>query len=314
MFMLRKYIILLSILTLSLVGLLSCTATQAEVLPTAVPLAIIDESPRGGSALPTAVVTVEEPVVTSVPTAVSPNTTAPTTYQVAFVESNDVLNVRSGPGVDYGIVGELAPDADNVALTGLRQFVDGSTWVSIQAGSVAGWVNSRFLAERAAGFCDDAAVVALLGELETAVSNHDSNHFSRLVHPERGLQIHHDWWNPKIRIEGDHLNQIFTNDVSYEWGIADGSGDAIVGSFVDIILPPLEDDFLGATQTACNDILHGGTAGYVRLPDGYEQVNYYAYYRPAGDIEFDWGTWVVGVEQWQGQWYVSYLVHFDWEI
>jgi hypothetical protein len=52
----------------------------------------------------------------------------------------------------------------------------------------------------------------------------------------------------------------------------------------------------------------------VRLPDGYEQVNYYAYYRPAGDIEFDWGTWVVGVEQWQGQWYVSYLVHFDWEI
>jgi hypothetical protein len=51
------------------------------------------------------------------------------------------------------------------------------------------------------------------------------------------------------------------------------------------------------------------------LPDGYQNVQYFSYFRPAGDeIGFDWGTWVVGIESWQSKIYLSYLVHYNWEI
>ena len=75
-------------------------------------------------------------------------------------------------------------------------------------------------------------------------------------------------------------------------------------------------DLLEATEIGCNEILHGGTAGLIQLPDGYETINYYSFYRP-GSAEYegmDWGTWVVGVESWQGEFFLSFLVHFAWEI
>ncbi|MCA9979043.1 MAG: hypothetical protein KC413_24950, partial [Anaerolineales bacterium] len=72
---------------------------------------------------------------------------------------------------------------------------------------------------------------------------------------------------------------------------------------------------LRATEMRCNDILAGPTAGFVQLPEGYDALNYYSLYRPAADESgFDWGTWVVGVERWNGRYYLSYLVHFEWEI
>ena len=88
-----------------------------------------------------------------------------------------------------------------------------------------------------------------------------------------------------------------------------------MGSFAKVILPMLQKDLLGASETACNEILSGATAGLVQLPEGYEALNFYSLYRPATDeIEFDWGTWVVGIEQWNGRYYLGYLVHFAWEI
>ena len=72
---------------------------------------------------------------------------------------------------------------------------------------------------------------------------------------------------------------------------------------------------MGAPRLACDEILHGPTAGLVILPDGYEQLHYFSAYRPAPESqEFDWGTWVIGVDRWQGQYYLSYLIHYDYEI
>ena len=74
-------------------------------------------------------------------------------------------------------------------------------------------------------------------------------------------------------------------------------------------------DLLGASQWACNELLYGPTAGLITLPEGYEAVHFYSAYRPApATQEFDWGTWAVRVERWQGRYYVSYLVHYRYEI
>lgn len=289
--------------------------TPTSLSPTATPPAAPEAVATSILPSPTAA-----PGATAVPspTAVPPTaTTAASTqpdFATIFVEPTDVLNVRSGPGVDFGIVGTIPPNATDVQITGSGQVVAGSTWVPVQRGAVTGWVNSRFLTGFVpdAAFCGDTAVLPLLDRVETAVTNQDDAALAQLIHPERGLRVRLLWHEKETLLDNQGL---FSDPTSYNWGSAAGSGDAILGTPAQVLLPRLQTDFLAATAIACNEILHGGTAGFVILPDAYAPLNFYAFHRPGTD-EFaglNWGTWVVGVEQWQGQYYLSTLVHYQWE-
>lgn len=239
-------------------------------------------------------------------------------YQVVFVEQDDVLNIRSGAGVRNEIVGMLPPGATGVTLTGAGQVVDGTLWVPVQAGSVRGWASSRFLSQSVASddFCGDPEPLAMLEQLETAIVDRDGQALAQLVALERGLRFRRHWWNPGIRFEDEEVLDIFSSAQSFDWGVADGSGSPITGSFSQVMLPLLDRNLLGATEMACNEILHGGTAGIIQLPPIYEGLNYYSVHRPPTDTEneLDWGSWVVGFETWQGRYYLSFLVHYEWEI
>ena len=59
---------------------------------------------------------------------------------VVGVASNNVLNVRSGPGASNRIVGQLAPGTCFVEVNAKR-----GRWFKVSKDSVAGWVNSRYL-------------------------------------------------------------------------------------------------------------------------------------------------------------------------
>nr|WP_290668505.1 SH3 domain-containing protein [Ardenticatena sp.] len=67
-------------------------------------------------------------------------------YRVVRVAEDDVLNVRSGPGVAYEIVGALPPNAEGVRITGEPVQVNDSFWVPIEWNGVSGWVNGFYLA------------------------------------------------------------------------------------------------------------------------------------------------------------------------
>jgi uncharacterized protein YgiM (DUF1202 family) len=71
-------------------------------------------------------------------------------YRVVGVASNDVLNIRSGPGTSHGIVGTAAPGTGNIWITGrIRMLPSGSVWVELRDSRLpggVGWVNGRFLA------------------------------------------------------------------------------------------------------------------------------------------------------------------------
>lgn len=60
---------------------------------------------------------------------------------VVGVAYNDVLNVRSGPGTRYPIVGTIVPRARSVYVVEC-----GVVWCEVQADDVDGWVNASFLA------------------------------------------------------------------------------------------------------------------------------------------------------------------------
>lgn len=65
---------------------------------------------------------------------------------VVGVAADDVLNVRSGPGVDFEVVHELEPLADDLVATGHnRTLGDEGIWAEIEVDGITGWVNVRFV-------------------------------------------------------------------------------------------------------------------------------------------------------------------------
>ncbi|MDX1413726.1 MAG: hypothetical protein R3293_06010 [Candidatus Promineifilaceae bacterium] len=268
--------------------------------------------------VPTPAAEFVSPIATSQPAViVTPIPSQEETYRVAFVSSDDTLNVRSGAGVENQIINTLAHNAQDIRISGEGQSIADSAWVPIGTNESGGWVNSRFLTGvvDSAAFCNDPAVATLLETFEVAVANEDSALLAQLVHPERGLRLHISWWNPEVKLANDDFRNLFEDNSSYDWGVEDGSGHPLEGTFREIFLPLLINDLLDAIIVSCNQIESGPTAGSVQLPDGYQAINYYSYYRPAGDdIGFDWGTWVLGIEKWQSQYYLSYLVHYGYEI
>jgi hypothetical protein len=74
----------------------------------------------------------------------------PDWYVVGDLPPQDSLNVRSGPGTGYDVVGTVSNGAELRNL-GCRR-ADSSRWCQIEnaAGSLRGWVNGRYLREGAA--------------------------------------------------------------------------------------------------------------------------------------------------------------------
>ncbi len=321
--MMKRSLLILGMLILAM-ATAACTSGNNEpdnalVIPTAASAAEVPGQLEATPDSPRPAAPTLETGSASDPSAAAPKPTATIPYnQVAFVTSDDTLNVRSGPGVDFAVVGELNPDEDEILITGSGQQVAYSTWVPITSGDISGWVNSRFLAEVVNDtlFCDDKETYALLDNLQKSFVEQDGQLLASLVHPERGLRMRQSWWNPEIPLYSEDIEELFTSDAQIDWGIQDGSGEPLVGSFNEIMMPLMEKDLDGLPEIGCNEILHGGTAGLVQLPDGYEGISLLSLYNPGSD-EFDgmdWGTWAVGVELWQGAYYVSFMIHYSWEI
>lgn len=291
------------------------TATLPAAPTVAPPLPTTD--PSQATATPSA--TAVPPSPTPEPPTVTPEPAAEESgYRVAFVADDDTLNVRNQPNTNADIVARLSPDAGGIeVIDDEGQTFRGSVWLPIETAEGEGWVNSRFLTESVSreAFCADPAVSELISQFERAVAEQDGRALRGLIHPDRGLRLRLNWWNEEVVVAWDDAQGLFRAQQRYDWGTEEGSGEAIRGSFRDVVLPRLERDLLGASEWGCDEGLFGGTAGLTVLPEGYDAVRYFSVHRPApAEQEFDWGTWLIGVERWEGNYYLSYLVHYRWEI
>lgn len=288
-------------------------ATATSIPPTAVATVVPTEvAPTEVASTPVAPTPTATPIATFSPIGETGD------YRVAFVAANDTLNVRRQPSASAAVVTQLPPDATGIEVIGEGQSLQGgSLWLPVETNDGDGWVNSAFLTESVSRetFCGDEDVDDLLSQLEEAIADEDGELLAELVHPDRGLRLRLNWWNEEIIVRGDDIGRLFVDDTAYDWGTEDGSGLPIRGSFAAVVMPRLELDLLDAGEWTCDEGLFGPTAGTTVLPEGYEAVRFYSAHRPApADVEFDWGTWLIGVERWQGRYYLSYLVHYRWEI
>jgi hypothetical protein len=234
-------------------------------------------------------------------------TSVPALYRVAYVLSDDVLNIRSGAGVQNPKVGELAPHAGDVRITGGGRMVAPSLWVPISSAGGSGWVNSRFLTGQVSqqAFCQDTRVEAILDAIGQAIENKDGDILAGLIHPARSLRLRHSWSGQEVNLTAEEAAGFFTASESYDWG------GGVRGPIRTVIVPLLEKDFVAASDSACGELIGGG-AGALRLPFEYQTVSSHTRYRPApeGGPTSDWGSWVIGVEYWEGMPYLGFLVHY----
>jgi len=242
-------------------------------------------------------------------------------FGVILVPEGDVLNVRAGPGVDNEVITTLEPHDTGITMTGNRQNVSNSMWVEVDTPSgITGWVNAHYLTEVVPGdaFCRDPRTATLVNDFVTAIQTRNGEALAPLVSPTHGLTIRVSWWNPEVNFRGgNQFANIFVDPTIYEWGIQDGSGLPIQGSFSDEIVPWLDDVLDAEFNHYCNDLENGsgGSAGFTLWPYAYQNINYVALYRVAapGD-ELNWRTWVAGITYHQGQPYIAFLVQYHWEI
>jgi hypothetical protein len=209
----------------------------------------------------------------SLPT-VTPETPIPPTppenpsagaYAVVWASPEEGLPVLQPAGIAGSEIGRLEADQRGVRLTGTSTVLGSSIWWQLQDPMAGGWVNSWNLTEDVPPdvFCADGRVDALLQTFRQVIQTRDGQGLAEVVSRRRGLVVRHDWWNPEVPLPEVAVASLFSQTTAYDWGMGDASGLAITGSFVDVILPRLDDVLGGDPEVACNRLGWGTTGGTV---------------------------------------------------
>jgi len=240
------------------------------------------------------------------------------TYAVILVSENDVLNIRSGPGVENAVVGTLQPTATGVVRTGKTTLVGEDLWVEIQnPENGTGWVNSDFLTEQVAppAFCSDARVTTLIQNLASAVKGNNDDMFAPLIHSLHGLDARLWRYGTVANYTPEEASWVFESEYEVNWGPAPGSGENTLGTFGEALLPKLQEVFNANYTSHCNDTLDLATFSLDPWPPEYTNINFYMVYYPGTEQYggLDWRAWTIGIEYVEGKPYLFSLVHYQWE-
>ena len=271
----------------------------------------------GNLPTPTTSSPTETPVVTPTPSLLTADL-----LTVVFLEDGQPLNLYSAPGSENQVVSTLSSHGSGITHTENYQEVEGNLWLelNIPNGGTA-WADTSYLTTQVSSekFCADQRLNGLISQMVEAIQQRDEEKLASLTSPVHGLSIRHEWWNPELRIKSrDQMLKLFSDDTSYNWGIQDGSGLPLQGSFSQVVLPGLDDGLQGYTQF-CNTLEQGlaagFTTGFVKWPFEYQNFNYVSLYRaaPPGD-ELNWRTWSIGIEYIGEEPYVVVMVQYHWEI
>lgn len=236
-------------------------------------------------------------------------------YAVILVPSNDVLNIRSGPGVANPIIGSFARDAANVMRTGPIQQADGADWVEVLLpdGVSRGWVNFNYLTEYVPRetFCADARIVPLIGQLRQAVTASDGTLLGPLVSPKHGWNV--NFWpsSETVSYTSAAAQIVFSDPKVVNWGSGGGSGIIDTGTFAQIVQPQMFDVLNSAYELNCDALSYGqsytNVAGYAGT-----NIHFYSVVRPPTNV-LDWKVWLIRIEYVNGTPYLFGAVHYVWE-
>lgn len=300
----------------------------APIPATATSLPTLTETPLPPPSPTTAPPATPPPAPTPVPSK-APEPTPPAgpslgPFAVVNVASDDVLNVRTGPGVTNSIAGTIPYYGLGVDVRAGGREVSGSWWVPVQYGTISGWVNSNYLT-RQAGWASDS-VAARAAQSILALKNRDWGTLSGLVHPAKGVRLSpytHVRANPgdpggmDLVFSAAQVTGLWSDPTVYHWGTFDGSGEPIDYTFrqyydrfiydVDFARP----DVAGFNQT----VGQGNTPNNIAsVYPGAQTVEYHFEGFDAQYAGLDWRSLRLVLEELGGTWYLVGIVHDEWTI
>jgi len=314
----KIFISLLLILALS-----ACTQSLAESTPQPPPATFTPtlsfDTPAPPANTPVAGATnLPLPLPTFTPLSQTTPSGASNLYAVINVFPDDVLNIRSGPGVGNSAIGALQPNQSGLTRTGKQSSVGEDIWVEIENPSGGtGWVNADFLTEYVApnSFCADARVNTLIDNLKSAVNASNDDILASQIHSLHGLDVRLWRYGTVANYTLEEATWVFESDYEVNWGPAPGSGENTLGTFSAVVLPKLQEVFGSIYNLHCNDTLDLATFSLEPWPPEYANINFYTVYKPGTEQYggLDWHAWTVGVEYVGGQPYLFALIHYQWE-
>lgn len=168
-------------------------------------------------------------------------------------------------------------------------------------------------AQEVFSFCDDTRPKNLIENLAAAFKKRDGSLLAASISPNKGVDILFYRDGSAVHYTPEEAGSIFESDLSVDWGLSFGSGEATLGSFKDVVLPSLQFVFSNISTMSCNELLHGGATYIPEWP--YPNMDFYSLHYAGTDQygALDWQTWAVGMHMLVGQAYVAALVHYVWE-
>jgi hypothetical protein len=240
-------------------------------------------------------------------------------YAAVWASKEEGLAVRNQAGISATVADVLPWDSRQIYLTGNRSLLGSSMWLEITTeNNIKGWVSAWNLTEyiSSSQFCDDSQARIVLEEFLQALQEPEDVHLKEFVSPNRGLSIRLNWYSPDVTYSIDEVESIFTDVREIDWGTMADSGLQIIGSFDKVVQPKLENVFTDSPEVLCNELEWGSTAGTVLWPNELDNLNFYAFYRPAkeGGNPLDWRTWAIGIEYVNHQPFIAILIHYSSEL
>lgn len=161
-------------------------------------------------------------------------------------------------------------------------------------------------------------IVAFTDRVVGKLRDKDFRGLEKHIHPVKGLFV-----SPYQYIGADVVNResFFVDGKAFVaqtvsttprvWGYADGTGDPIRLSFAQFYVKWLyEHDYLQAPNVHVY-------RKYTTISDVYPNARVVLYEFPGFDEQYggmDWSGLVVGIEEYEGEWYVVVLTHAQWMI
>lgn len=219
---------------------------------------------------------------------------------VIGVRADDTLNVRSGPGVDNEVVGELSPFHVGAIVRPEEPVVVGDdTWIAVTSDGLDGWVNERFVTSVEADEPLDPALLRAAQEVRTALSSNSA--------VERMADLSADRFGPEVVIStdafiapddqrltaDDFLSAGSADDTIRQWGFTDGEGTPIEGTIAEYLAGVADSPALTETDRVAVDRRIRSSNTIDNLSQAFPSATVVEFHHDGGTGEaadFAWGT------------------------
>ena len=276
------------------------TTTTVLSVTTAAPATSAPSSTTTTPPAPPSTTAAPAPTTTTTPPVQTDASLTDRLWAVVLVDGDDVLNVRTGPGVAFDKLTSFGATHNGIVLTGIKAEVGGSVWVEVETEDARGWVNKYFLTEEwtlrevgdqwnmQAPLVEFAAAVEAGGDLGTRVS-------------ARGLFV--VYYDTLLRRwKQSDLDDVMNDGVVHSWSSPGCDPGCVEDTFADAVglqfygvYEDIGDDAVGGLD----DIILGGNGPFppeAAIPAQFENFHWVVIHDPGDDPEFDgldWQTWFV---------------------